>query len=194
MRFHGSDLRTAGVYAAFATGAAGIPGLVAGGWLADRFGGNRPAGRLQVGGAAVLLSTPLFALALGSPPGDAARFALLLGAGIMLVFFYYSSVYATIQDIVGPDVRGTAMAIYFFAMYLVGGSVGPLAIGALSDRFAVRAARAAGADPATREALEPFRAAGLHSAMWLLPVAFLLLAAVLWAASRAVSRGREGGR
>jgi MFS family permease len=198
MRFHGTDLRTAGFYTAFAAGAAGIPGLLAGGWLADRAGARRPGGRLLVGALAVSLSTPLFVLALATPAGNPARFAVLLGGAMTLVFFYYSTVYATIQDVIEPDIRGTAMAIYFFAMYLLGGGIGPLVIGGLSDRFANRAAAAAGVEAASRSALEPFRAAGLHGALWLIPIVFALLAVVMWAASRTterdVARVRERSR
>ena len=50
---------------------------------------------------------------------------------------------------------------------------------------------------ATAQALEPFRAAGLHAAMEMLPALGLLLTLVLFAASRTVTRDRarvEGGR
>ena len=67
-------------------------------------------------------------------------------------------VYATIQDVVEPALRGTAMAVYFCAMYLMGASLGPVGTGVLSDRLAARAAAAAGSPAAT----EAFRAQGLH--------------------------------
>jgi len=44
------------------------------------------------------------------------------------------------SDIVTADLRGTAMAVYFLAMYLCGASFGPLITGNLSDRLAERAA------------------------------------------------------
>jgi MFS family permease len=187
MRYHGTDLRTAGFYTALAAGAAGIPGLLAGGWLADRFGTTGAAGRLKVGMVAVFLSTPLFWLALATPGGSAASFSLLLSAGMTLVFFYYSTVYAAIQDTMEPDIRGTAMAVYFFAMYLLGGALGPLAVGGLSDHFATRAALSAGISEPTRAALEPFRGNGLHAALWVVPIAFFALGLVLWASSRAAA-------
>ena len=46
----------------------------------------------------------------------------------------------------------------------------------------------------TREALEPFRAAGLHSAMYLIPVLGGLLALVLFAASFTVRRDMDNLR
>ena len=69
------------------------------------------------------------------------------------------------------------MALYFLVMYLCGGAFGPLALGALSDRLAGGASEAA-------------RAAGLHQAMYAIPVLSLLLAAVLWRAARSVARSR----
>ena len=55
------------------------------------------------------------------------------------MYVYYASVYATLQDVVEPSLRGTAMALYFFAMYVLGASFGPLATGMLSDYFTRRA-------------------------------------------------------
>jgi MFS family permease len=80
--------------------------------------------------------------------------------------------------VVEPSLRGTAMALYFFAMYLLGGSFGPVLTGKLSDYFARRAMTAAGANVMT----EPLRAVGLHSAMYVIPLCSMALAAVLFAA------------
>jgi hypothetical protein len=90
---------------------------------------------------------------------------------------YYGLVYAAIQDLVGPALRGTAMAVYFLVMYLGGGAFGPLLVGSLSDRLAAAAARA-GALP------EAARAAGLRDAMYVIPAMRLALAAVLWVGAR----------
>ena len=43
----------------------------------------------------------------------------------------------------------------------------------------------------TQQALEPFRAAGLHTAMYLIPVLGTLLTLVLFAASRTVTKDTE---
>jgi len=87
---------------------------------------------------------------------------------------YYGLVYAAIQDIVEPSLRGTAMAAYFLAMYLCGASAGPLVTGRLSDHFA---RQAAGAGAVTEAA----RSIGLHHAMYVIPALSVALAAVLWA-------------
>ena len=63
------------------------------------------------------------------PGGDVWAFALLMGTGCGVMYAYYSTVYSTIHDVVEPSLRGTAMALYFFAMYLLGASLGPSAPG-----------------------------------------------------------------
>ncbi|HLM60757.1 MAG TPA: hypothetical protein VK308_08135, partial [Pyrinomonadaceae bacterium] len=108
-----------------------------------------------------------------------------------LMCFYYSLVYSTIQEVVEPSLRGTAISIYFFAMYVLGASVGPYATGILSDFFTKRAAQSAGVFDSAQAALEPFRAEGLHSAMYLIPILSILLTLVLFAASRTVTKDIE---
>ena len=69
-------------------------------------------------------------------------------------------------------------------MYVLGASFGPLATGMLSDYFTRRAAAGAAV-------LEPFRGAGLHAAMYAVPVLSVFLALVLFAATRTVARDME---
>lgn len=186
-RYHALDLKTASFAASLIFGASGVVGLLAGGWAADRFGGKRTDGRLLLSAVTLAAAAPCVYLALRQPGGAVVPFVLLMGAGLAFVYVYYSSVYAAIQDVVEPSLRGTAMALYFFAMYVLGGSLGPLGTGMLSDHFARKAMAAAGATTMT----EPFKAAGLHSAMHVIPLLCLLLAVVLFAAARTVSGDME---
>jgi len=105
-----------------------------------------------------------------------------MAIGTMTMFVYYATVYAAIQDVIEPRLRGTAVAIYFCAMYVLGASFGPLGLGMLSDHFAHRAMRDAGSAVLT----EASKAAGLHSAMYIIPILAILAALVLFAASRTV--------
>jgi MFS family permease len=100
----------------------------------------------------------------------------------MLLYAYYGTVYATIQDIIEPPLRGMAMAIYFCAMYFLGAVFGPVATGWLSDYCARRDAAADGSPTVT----ELHKAIGLHDAMYLIPVLDAALVVVLFAASRTV--------
>jgi MFS family permease len=92
--------------------------------------------------------------------------------------------YAAIQDIIAPSMRGTAMAVYFMAMYLCSASFGPLITGKISDMMARRMAAAAG--PAT--VTEVFKAGGLQQAMLILPVMAVFLAVVLYIGSRTIGK------
>ena len=105
----------------------------------------------------------------------------LLVACSGLLNMYYGLVYASIQDIVEPRSRGTAMSLYFAAMYLCGGAFGPVLTGRLSDVLARRALDAGAA-------AEAARSVGLQQAMLIIPLLCIGLAIVLWAGSRTIER------
>lgn len=147
------------VYAGLITGATGIAGLTMGGWLAFHL----PAPTLGTRTIALLC------LRVGRRfAGDCCRpgAGQLLGgaihgavfaAGVLAYYSYYACVYPALHDVVAPRLRGTAFAVYFAAMYLLGGAFGPAVVGALSDRLAKTAMHAAGVDLMN----EGFKAAGL---------------------------------
>ena len=172
-------------------GLMGAPGLLIGGFIGDAVMKKRQNGRMLVGAIAILFSIPFLYFALSQPKGATIVFLVLMGIGCALMYFYYSTVYSTIQDIIEPGLRGTAMAVYFFAMYVLGASLGPYATGVLSDFFTKRAATIAGITDFSNTALEPFRAEGLHSAMYVIPILSVLLTLVLFAASRTVTKDIE---
>ncbi|MEP6548160.1 MAG: MFS transporter [Gammaproteobacteria bacterium] len=181
-RFHEMGLKAASNVSAISVGAVGAVGLLVGGWLADRISAKRRDGRLLVSACSMALAAPSIFFALNQPKGAIASFMLLMAIGTMTMFVYYATVYAAIQDVIEPRLRGTAVAIYFCAMYVLGASFGPLGMGMLSDRFAHQAMREAGAAGMT----EAFKASGLHSAMYVVPVMAVLASLVLFAASRTV--------
>jgi len=191
MRFHGAALREAGFLSMLVYGVGGGIGLLAGGAAADAAVRRRADGRLLVATGAILASLPLLHLALVRPRGDALAFTALIGGACLLMYVYYPAVYAAIQDVIEPALRGTAMALYFLAMYVLGASLGPVGTGLLSDHLTARAARAAGVIEVTPQALEPFRAAGLQAAMEILPLLGLALTLLLFAASRTAPRDRR---
>ncbi len=182
MRYHGAALADAGRLSMLLA-LAGIPGLLLGGIAGDLARRVRSNGRLLVAAVALLLSTPFTYLALNAAPGDLRGFGAFMALGGGLMFVYYATVYSTIQDVIEPSLRGTAMALYFFAMYVLGASFGPVLTGFLSDRLTRSAAAAAGVAATTGDALEPFRGSGLHAAMYLIPALGGILALVLLAAS-----------
>lgn len=186
-RYHRLDLDKAAMLSSVVLGAVGIVGLLAGGWICDRFQRTRPNGRLLVAAYAMLLSVPCLYFGLAQPRGSIAPFVALMGAGLMFMYVYYAGVYSAIQDVIEPGLRATAMALYFCAMYVVGGSFGSSVIGYLSDRFATQAMGDAGESLINGQIPEQFRALGLHSALYLVPILCLALAGALFAAARTVT-------
>src|SRR4029077_7231283 len=183
-RFHGLGLKEANNVSAVALGALGVVGMLAGGWAADRLGAQRANGRMLLAAGAMVAGAPLMYLALKVPAGEVLPFMLLMGASLMLLYVYYAAVYAAIQDVVDPRSRGLAVALYFFAMYVLGASAGPVTTGWLSDHYAREAMLTAG----SAEMRETFKAAGLHAAMFIVPLIAGACALVLYAASRTVGR------
>ena len=177
-RHHGLPVGTAGLWSGIGLGAAGAAGGLAAAAWGDRIAAKHRRRRMTAAAAAVLASVPAACAGVLLPPGAAAAIPLLVACSGLLNM-YYGLVYASIQDVVEPPSRGTAMALYFAAMYLCGGAFGPVVAGRLSDVLA-RRALAAGA------AAEAARSAGLQQAMLLIPVLSIGLAAVLWAGSRTI--------
>ena len=191
IRFHGLDIQSAGYVSTIIYGGLSLPGLLGGGALGDWANKRRADGAMLVVTSAIFLSIPFFFLALGAEAGNVKKFLVLMGVSVAFMYFYYSIVYATIAEVTEPARRGTAMAVYFFAFYLLGASFGPFVVGAISDYFTQNAAAAAGITDFSNAALEPFRAAGLRSAMYLVPILSIILTAVLYMASRTVKADVE---
>jgi hypothetical protein len=86
------------------------------------------------------------------------------------------------------------MALYFCAMYGLGGAFGPPVTGTLSAHFTERAAIEAGVDldnlegSARYAALEPYRGRGINDAMYALPAVGLALTVALFLGASTVRR------
>jgi MFS family permease len=182
-RYHDVSISQAGMVSGLVYGC-GALGLFAAGWLGDWAFRRGPAGRLHVAWIGLTLAIPCLLFALEAPPGQLWLCVVGLLPGCLLLYAYYGTVYATIQDIVEPASRGVAMAIYFCAMYLLGAFLGPVATGWTSDYFARQEALAAGVSEPT----EWHKAVGLHHAMYLIPILDAALVVVLFAAARTVRR------
>lgn len=191
MRHHNLDIAEANYAATIIYGLLSVPGLLLGGVVGDWAKRKRADGALLITTFATLLSIPFYFFSIRISAGDYITFTILIGVSVALMYFYYSIVYSTISDVTEPALRGTAMAVYFLAMYLLGASLGPWIIGIISDYFTTQAAIAAGITEFTAKTLEPFRGAGLRSAMYLVPILSTLLMLVLFAASRTVKKDVE---
>jgi MFS family permease len=182
-RFHHLSIARAGVWAGLGSGVAGILGALAAGSLGDQVRSNLGRVRMRLAAAASLAAAPAALAALAAPAGEIAVAIPMMMAAYGLLQMYYGLVYAAMQDVVPPNLRGAAMGGYFVVQYLGGAAWGPLITGRLSDHFARAAAQAGMAADAAR-------AAGLHQAMYAIPALALALAAVLWAGARAIPPNR----
>ena len=180
IRYHGLDIDFANRYNALVFGAGGGLGMLIGGWLGDRAGKRGAAGRLRLAMVGCLIASPLLWLALEQPRGAATAFAGYMFAALLAIYFYYSTVYAAIHDLVPAGKRGLAMSVYFFVFYLFT-AIGLVLFGRLSDSLAARAL-------ATGVSAAESRALGLHDAMYAMPLLCAVLSAVLFVASRTAVR------
>jgi MFS family permease len=180
-RYHGMSVAQAGVWTGIGSGVAGIAGALLAGIWGDRILKRWRNGRLLLAALASLLAAPLAFAAIALPGGESTAALALIMPAYGLLQMYYGLVYAAINDIVAPALRGTAMAAYLMVTYLGGAAFGPLLTGMLSDRLARHASGALAISEAAR-------AIGLHQAMYVIPAMALLLAAVLWGGARASAR------
>ncbi|MBU0903305.1 MAG: MFS transporter [Gammaproteobacteria bacterium] len=170
--------------AAMATGVivglTGLLGLTLGGWLADKIHQRWQTGRLLFAALSMLIAAVATGCALFAGRVEIAVFVALFSVGWLFSYNFYTCVYTAIQDVIEPRLRATAMALFFAGLYLLGGGLGPVAVGVLSDHYSQAAMLAAGAS----EMNESFKAVGLHNAMFLIPVALFMTMLALVQASR----------
>lgn len=109
----------------------GIPGILLGGWTADRAGRSGKTGYARIPGIAFLVSVPLFAGAMLSHSA-AIAFALFL-IPQALSYMWLAPVLTAVQHLVPAPVRATASASFLLINNLIGLGLGALTIGKLSD-------------------------------------------------------------
>ena len=191
-RYFLMPLHDAAVATGVIVGLTGLVGLTLGGWIADRIHQKYRNGRLIFAAVSMLVATLCTGYALHAGRIEIGLFVALFSLGWLFAYNFYTCVYTAIQDVIEPRLRATAMALYFAGLYLLGGGLGPIAVGLLSDHFSSSAMLAAGA----LEMSETFKAVGLHDALYLVPVALLLTMLALLQASRHfvgdAQRMREG--
>ncbi|WP_375737965.1 spinster family MFS transporter [Pseudomonas boanensis] len=185
-------LEQAAIATGIITGLTGLFGLTLGGWLADRAHQKSERGRLLLASFSMLMAALCTGYALLSGKLEIGVFVAVFSVGWLFAYNFYPCVYTAIQDVVEPRLRATAMALFFAGLYLLGGGLGPVVVGILSDHYSQMAMLAAGASEMT----EAFKAVGLHNAMYLIPAALILTMLALFQAARCFVRDattmREG--
>jgi MFS family permease len=185
-------LQEAAMATGLIVGVTGLFGLTLGGWVADKVHQRWRNGRLMFAALSMVVATLCTGYALHAGRIEIGVFVGVFSLGWLFSYNFYTCVYTAIQDVVQPRLRATAMALFFAGLYLLGGGLGPVVVGLLSDHFAHAAMAAAQVELMT----EPFKAVGLHDAMYLIPVALFFALVFLARASTCFSadaqRMREG--
>ncbi|WP_170971353.1 MFS transporter [Mesorhizobium sp. GR13] len=178
-RHFGVNLQQAGMYTGLIVGVTGLIGLTAGGWIADNLQASYRRGRILMAAFSFIASAALIVCALLVSVDHVQLFVALFALGWLLQFPLYVCLYPALHDVIPAELRATSMSMFISASTLIGGSLGPVAVGLLSDHFALKAQLAANSP--TME--EVFRAAGLHAALGIIPIALLCASAATFFAA-----------
>lgn len=169
IRVHEMSLATIGNLSGILSVAVGMPAMILGGYVSDRFRQRGKGGRMAFTSWAALGSVPLW---LG------LLFSNHLGALLVVSVFLYALALiwvapatADLHEIAGPHLRGLGIGIFFSTIYIVAYLVGSPLIGKLNDGLGV--------------ATDPGQ---MRYALLVCPAACALGALLLWLGSRARDR------
>ncbi len=132
MRLHGFSPMGAG----WVSGAAALGSVVGGlfaGRLTDRLVRRDRRWQLGVPLLGLSLALPAGWLYLALPPGHPGWVAALVASFAFLIAFWVAPTYAALSMVVPPQRRATANALMMLAGALLGGGLGPVLTGGLSD-------------------------------------------------------------
>lgn len=130
-RYHGLDPAAAAKHAGVLALCCGV-GMVAGGYLVDRFSQKDRRNRLRIPAGFVVCSGLILLLAFQCPPGS-LQF-LLIGVGLMVGSFVIGSAGAVATEVVPSTIHATALATVSLSMNLLGGAPGPVVTGWVADQ------------------------------------------------------------
>lgn len=131
MRTYELNSASTGLFLGVAYGVIGVAGTLIGGAMGDRFGQRDARWRLWLPALVLLAAMPL-TLGAWFAPTASTSVALLAGTKFANLF-YFGPIFVALHSIAPTHARGTASAVLLFFNSLVGISLGPLAVGLLSD-------------------------------------------------------------
>jgi predicted MFS family arabinose efflux permease len=185
-QFH-LGLGQAGLITGIGLGGGGLLGTLAGGYLADRFAGARGRSYPFVCAAGALISSLFFFLTFSAHVWPLAMAAMLIAN--FATDLKNGPNLAAAQNLAPPHMRATASAVIMIALIVLGTGMGPILVGTVSDMVARDhfpalygsfasvchgGAAPGGSVQALVEACHAASAAGLHTAMFVPCVCFLL--------------------
>lgn len=116
---------------------AGFAATLLGGRAGDALRGRFPGSYFLVSGAGLLAGFPLFLLVLYTPFPYAWVFVFL---SVFCLFFNTGPANTILANVTHPSIRSTAFALNIFVIHALGDAISPPVIGAISDRWNMRAA------------------------------------------------------
>lgn len=115
-----------------------VVGFPLGGYLADLWRKKRANGRLLFPALSSLATAVVFFTAFYALQGP-LQYPLILLGGVLASAFSPAAIAVT-QDVVHPGLRATSYSFCVVSQNLLGSSLGPLFVGALSDRYDIQTA------------------------------------------------------
>jgi len=133
MRTFGMNSQSAGWSLGLLHGIAGVSGALAGGWLGDRVVAKDRRWRLWLACVALLIAAPCTVAAFLAPSSGLSL--VCMAAPKFTYLLYMAPTFALIHSMVPSHMRAQSSAAIYFGMGMIGLSLGPLVVGALSDYF-----------------------------------------------------------
>ena len=133
-RSFGLEIGEVGTWLALILSVSQIIGMLLGGWLADRLGAADLRWYVWVPSLAILVSTPMFALTFLTQNPTIAFLSLFLP--FMIGVMQGPPSFAVAQGLADVRMRAMAAALLLLITNLIGGGIGPQAVGIMSDYLA----------------------------------------------------------
>ncbi|WP_095012123.1 spinster family MFS transporter [Tsuneonella mangrovi] len=133
MRRFGISLAHAGLYAGLITSLPASLSVLSGGALADKLAPRFPSAYALVPGISLAIGGPLYAFAVTR--NELWLLMVLVAIAVLLQFTYLGMTFGTLQNMMHPRMRATANALLNIIFGFAGG-IGPVVVGAASDRLA----------------------------------------------------------
>ncbi|HYG81356.1 MAG TPA: MFS transporter [Pyrinomonadaceae bacterium] len=130
-RVHKLDLALIGWLGGVLSVAAGVPGTILGGYVADRLRRKGRGGRMLFSACGAVLAIPCWLLLLFSDAAWSLLFANFVLLALSLMWLGPAA--ADVHEIAGPRLRGLGIGIYFFAVNIAAYAVGAPLVGKLND-------------------------------------------------------------
>lgn len=172
VRTHELNIAQIGAWVGIATVIGGLPGTIAGGFIADKLKLKRKGGRMLFSAMAALICIPIWGVLLfvNLVPVQIVCTGLLLAFALS----WLGPAAADINDIAGPHLRGFAIGVYFFVVNVIGYGIAPPLFGKVNDLLGITSS--------------PYL---MKFTLLISPVACVICAAFLYAGSRIMEKQND---